>query len=142
MNQSSNLFENLASEYSDEKIITILNSKDEYLPKLFEACKTEAEKRELSITIQKQVPKEKLILYLADIKRKLSYGEDMDTCKTYLLNNGLSEIQTNRILEKAQTPVPKYTISDRQIEEVNLWTIGTIFSLISLTIRFYFCLSE
>ena len=101
MTSSINPFTEAVAEYTDQRLINIVKSPNEYSPKLAQASITEAKKRGL-YPLKEEAPKPQGSPdYLTIIRNKITRGESIEECEQYLLNAGVAQEEALSILDKA-----------------------------------------
>ena len=139
MNNSNGIYSSLVSNYSDSELINILQNGSEYSLAQVNACKEEANRRELNANYTTPLSEGKSISYVMEVKNRILSGESIEQCKSALREKGLNQTQANDIINQVlKIPEPKIESPYTRNEHYGIpliLGIGTLALIIKIVIK-------
>ncbi len=140
MSDKTNPFSKSVVKYTDLRLLSIIESPNDFAPKLVDAAKTEAGIRNLKEIDTAAITHEEEHKHVTIVRQNLGFGTSIENCEIYLLNEGLSRKEALTILDKAVElgPLHKEIITQESNEEKgpSIWLILiTMFAVVKLIMR-------
>lgn len=139
MNKPTNIYNTLASSYSEVQLQNIINNPEDYAKAQVAACIAELDSRGVSVEKIEPIKDGERQALVFQVKNKLSNDVPVADCKKYLEEKGLHENQINDIINlaiKKHVPPIESPYSKKEHYGVRLGAgLFIVFLIIKLLLR-------
>lgn len=137
---SHNLNENDVKNYSDKKLIDMINRSTEYSPKLIIACRSEVERRKLKmdkVRVAGSFRRDEIM----EVQQRLKIDTSVIDIRRNLQNRGFSEEDALKLIDIAINSNDIHVVEERESDKSGIGVFGILF-LIYFVVKWIIVLSR